>query len=62
MNQLLKPMTAMILAAMMTMTASAQVSAPDWENPAVLGINKLPYHATLQLPSKEKACKEIVFL
>ena len=34
----------------------------DWENPAVLGINKLPYHATLQLPSKEKDCKEIVSL
>ena len=35
---------------------------PDWENPHVLGINKLPYHATLQLPSKEKDCKEIVSL
>ena len=35
---------------------------PDWENPAVLGINKLPYHATLQLPSKEKECKEILSL
>ena len=34
----------------------------DWENPAVLGINKLPYHATLQLPSKWKDCKEIVSL
>ena len=34
----------------------------DWENPAVLGINKLPYHATLQLPSKQKECKEIVSL
>ncbi len=34
----------------------------DWENPSVLGINKLPYHATLQLPSKEKVCKEIVSL
>ena len=31
----------------------------DWENPAVLGINKLPYHATLQLPSKQKECQEI---
>ena len=40
--------------------ASAQVH--DWENPAVLGINKLPYHATLQLPSKEKECNEIVSL
>ena len=34
----------------------------DWENPAVLGTNKLPYHATLQLPSKEKECKEIISL
>ena len=34
----------------------------DWENPAVLGINKLPYHATLQLPSKQKDCKEIISL
>ena len=51
-----------MLAAMMTVTAHAQVSVPDWENPAVLGINKLPYHATLQLPSKEKACKEIISL
>lgn len=35
---------------------------PDWENPHVLGINKLPYHATLQLPSKESDCKEIYSL
>ena len=34
----------------------------DWENPAVLGINKLPYHATLQLPSLEKECPEIFSL
>ena len=34
----------------------------DWENPAVLGINKLPYHATLQLPSKWKECQEILSL
>jgi len=47
--------------AALTMTAQAQ-TAPDWENPAVLGINKLPYHATLQLPSKWKECKEIVSL
>ena len=40
--------------------ASAQTR--DWENPAVLGINKLPCHATLQLPSKWKECKEIVSL
>ena len=34
----------------------------DWENPAMLGINKLPYHATLQLPSKQNECKEIISL
>lgn len=43
------------------MTGWAQ-AAHDWENPAVLGINKLPYHATLQLPSKWDECKEIVSL
>jgi len=37
----------------------AQVQVREWENPAVLGINKLPYHATLQLPSKQKECQEI---
>ena len=49
-----------ILASVLAMQAQAQVY--DWENPAVLGINKLPYHATLQLPSKEKECKEIISL
>ena len=34
----------------------------DWENPLVVGINKLPYHATLQLPSRENECPEIVSL
>ena len=34
-------------------SASAQTTH-DWENPSVLSINKLPYHATLQLPSKWK--------
>lgn len=24
---------------------------PDWENPEIIGINKLPYHSTLELPS-----------
>lgn len=62
MNQRLKSMAAVMLAAMMTVTTNAQVTAPDWENPAVLGIKKLPYHATLQLPSKEKACQEIISL
>jgi Beta-galactosidase/beta-glucuronidase len=42
-------------------TAQAQTTH-DWENPAILGINKLPYHATLQLPSKWKECQEIMSL
>ena len=50
-----------LLTSVLTITAQAQ-EVRDWENPAVLGINKLPYHATLQLPSKEKECKEIISL
>lgn len=36
--------------------------AHDWENMQVFGINKLPYHSTLQLPSLEDECSEIVSL
>ena len=36
--------------------------APDWENPAVIGINKEPYHASLTLPSRKADCEEIVSL
>ena len=60
------------IASVLTISAQAQnlpsgngtagSATPDWENPAILGINKLPYHATLQLPSKWKECKEIVSL
>ena len=51
---------AIILASLLALEVQAQT--PDWENPAVLGINKLPYHATLQLPSKQKVHQEIVSL
>jgi len=44
------------------MPAQAQVTVADWENPHVVGINKLPYHASLQLPSREAECKEIISL
>ena len=57
--------TKSLLLCLWTLMASpvlAQNAAPDWENPQVVGINKLPYHATLQLPSKWKECKEIVSL
>ena len=35
---------------------------PDWENPAVISINKEEYHATLTLPSKKGECGEVVSL
>ena len=51
------------LAAALAVPAAGQPAAiHDWENPDVIGINKLPYHATLQLPSLQKECKEIVSL
>ena len=50
------------LALMPTLSVQAQTNTHDWENPAVLGINKLPYHATLQLPSRERECQEILSL
>lgn len=49
-----------LLTSLLPVITLAQI--PDWENPAVIGINKLPYHATLQLPSKESECKEIMSL
>ena len=48
------------IASIIYLLASAQQR--DWENPHVFGINKLPYHATLQLPSREAECEEIVSL
>ncbi len=51
----------------MLLLALAQVMAMysqsrDWENPHVLGINKLPYHATLEIPSKDRESKDILWL
>ena len=51
-------LTLVVLSSMVTWAQETH----DWENPAVLGINKLPYHATLQLPSREKECPEIFSL
>ena len=39
-----------IIIALLLLSTTAQAQTHDWENPAILGINKLPYHATLQLP------------
>ena len=49
------------LSMILSIATRAQVMN-DWENPAVLGINKLPYHATLQLPSMQEDCSEIISL
>jgi len=59
---MIKKLLIALLICASAMAASTQTEPRDWENPAVLGINKLPYHATLQLPSKWKECKEIVSL
>lgn len=50
----------LLLSCMFFLPVNAQTS--DWENPQVIGINKLPYHSTLQMPSKENECKEIISL
>lgn len=47
---------------MMKHVSISQAQQHDWENSHVFGINKLPYHATLQLPSRESECEEIVSL
>lgn len=39
----------------------AQIS-PDWENPAIIGINKENYHCTLTLPSEKGTHKDIISL
>ena len=62
MTNLYKVTTAALLMVLLTLDANAQAQTRDWENPAVLSINILPYHATLQLPSKWKECREIVSL
>lgn len=36
----------------------AHADGNDWENPQVVGINKMDYHATLTLPSEQKDCDE----
>ena len=51
-----------LLTALGGLACEAQQELHDWENPHMLGLNKLPYHSTLQLPSREDECKEIVSL
>ena len=49
----------LVIAFAVLCAGSANAQQRDWENPHVFGINKLPYHATLQLPSREAECEEI---
>ena len=54
-------MTLLWMAMWATMPVLAQ-EHHDWEDATIVSRGKLPYHATLQLPSKEAECKEIVSL
>ncbi len=42
--------------------AALAQTTPDWENPAVIGAGKEPYHSTLTLPSMQAECGEVVSL
>ncbi len=55
-------LTAILTSALMLHVDTSRAQSHDWENPHVFGINKLPYHSTLQLPSREAECKEIMSL
>ena len=50
-----------LLLSLMPVFAAAQ-SLPDWENPDVIGINKLPYHVTLGNPSTHSSNPQITYL
>lgn len=57
-----KTLILLLLLASICMEAWPWRLAPDWENPAVVGINKERYHATLTLPSRKADCSEIISL
>ncbi len=51
-----------IILIILAMACSIGVTAqglPEWEDPAVIGINKEAYHATLTLPSRKAECGEV---
>ena len=52
-------MICFLLAGVLPMLAQ---TVPDWENPAVVGMNKEAYHSSLTLPSAKKECKEMISL
>ena len=52
---------ALVLCFLPSLMTTAQ-SMPDWENPAVIGINKLPFHVTLGNPSTHSSNSEVTYL
>ena len=62
MKRIIILLTLLLVIGVRSQESGVRAQVHDWENPAVLSIHKLPYHATLQLPSREKECKEIVSL
>jgi beta-galactosidase len=62
MKRIIILLTLLLIIGVRSQESGVRAQVHDWENPAVLSIHKLPYHATLQLPSREKECKEIVSL
>ncbi len=52
----------LLLTAFLKATISIAQEMKEWETPDVLSINKLPYHATLQIPSKIKEHPEVMSL
>jgi beta-galactosidase len=47
---------------LLTLNLSHAQELVDWQNPAIVGINKEAYHSTLMLPSKKSECREIISL
>ena len=62
MTQTIKTGARLFTLLLLNATYAGAQGAPDWENPAVVGINKEHYHATLTLPSRKVACSEIISL
>jgi len=54
--------TALLLFSTGVWAQEPSAPSPDWENPAIVEINKQAYHATLTIPSEQSARDDIVSL
>ncbi len=54
--------TALLLLPAAVWAQEPSAPTPDWETPAIVGINKQAYHATLTLPSEQSERDDIVSL